>query len=296
MVYFVDKNPYLSHEAVKLNGWQVNNRPIMAEHQVDPSFDSACSELCSSLGTDTFVVNPSSSMLTALVDWGTTNPDDFTTMRLLGDQRTLKSALGKFTVASQAADLIEDGLLEIRSHPDPPNSSIATDGHRLIVLIDTGETVGTLSTADREFVDDLHSVCSEQFEHAETYTLHTPPMSRIESSLVETLGPDRWEDFAKLIDATPFDGAVDEVIISLLVAAKHGDLLYDISKWGEDIGLASKATFSRKKSHLEDAALIETSSEPIDVGRPRLRLALADEALQTASAAEVIDESRRRLG
>ncbi|PSQ37416.1 hypothetical protein BRD05_00685, partial [Halobacteriales archaeon QS_9_70_65] len=64
------------------------------------------------------------------------------------------------------------------------------------------------------------------------------------------------------------------------VAAKNEDLLYDISKWGEDIGIASKATFSRTKSRLEETGLIDTEKVPIDVGRPRLRLKLGDERLE----------------
>jgi hypothetical protein len=79
----------------------------------------------------------------------------------------------------------------------------------------------------------------------------------------------------------------DEVTISLILAARNGELLYDISKWGEDVGLASKATFSRTKSALEDLGLIATEKVPIDVGRPRLRLKFADERLRTASADEL---------
>ena len=51
---------------------------------------------------------------------------------------------------------------------------------------------------------------------------------------------------------------LDEVGLSLLVAAKHEQLLYDISHWGEDADVASKATFSRKKTQLEKQGLLET--------------------------------------
>ena len=70
-------------------------------------------------------------------------------------------------------------------------------------------------------------------------------------------------------------------------------LLYDISRWGEDVGVASKATFSRAKSRLEDAALIRTEKVPIDVGRPRLRLTLPAEydALDDIALVEAAVES-----
>jgi hypothetical protein len=73
------------------------------------------------------------------------------------------------------------------------------------------------------------------------------------------------------------------VTLSLLVAARNDVLLYDISKWGEDAGIASKATFSRTKTELEEQGAIETEKVPIDVGRPRLRLRLGDERLRAAA-------------
>ena len=80
---------------------------------------------------------------------------------------------------------------------------------------------------------------------------------------------------------------LSEVTVALLVAAKNEQLLYDISKWGEDTGVASKATFSRTKTNLEERGLIDTEKVPIDVGRPRLRLKLADDRLTNVSAAEL---------
>jgi len=70
------------------------------------------------------------------------------------------------------------------------------------------------------------------------------------------------------------DDTLDEVDLTLLAAAKHGVQLYEISRWGEDTGLASKATFSRAKNRLEDGGMIATEKVPIDVGRLRLRLML----------------------
>jgi hypothetical protein len=108
---------------------------------------------------------------------------------------------------------------------------------------------------------------------------------------VTDIGDDAAADFDAVLDSLQTargDGdGLDEVTISLLVAAKNGELLYDISKWGEDIGLASKATFSRTKTQLEDRGLIDTEKVPIDVGRPRLRLKLGDDRLTEADADEL---------
>lgn len=88
---------------------------------------------------------------------------------------------------------------------------------------------------------------------------------------------------------------LDEVTISLLVAARNEVLLYDISKWGEDVGIASKATFSRTKTKLEELGLIDTEKVPIDVGRPRLRLKLGADELVAAGADELADEAQKLL-
>ena len=73
------------------------------------------------------------------------------------------------------------------------------------------------------------------------------------------------------------DDTLDEVALTLLAAAAHEIQLYEISKWGEEVGLASKATFSRTKGRLEEQSVIATEKVPIDVGRPRLRLRLGDQ-------------------
>ncbi|WP_256370423.1 DUF5821 family protein [Halorubrum sp. SD690R] len=58
--------------------------------------------------------------------------------------------------------------------------------------------------------------------------------------------------------------------------------------------MASKATFSRAKSALEDAGLIETEKVPLDIGRPRLRLIATDE-LATADLKTLSTEIRSPL-
>ena len=100
--------------------------------------------------------------------------------------------------------------------------------------------------------------------------------------------------FLEATETVDSESPLDEVAISLIVAAKNRVLLYDISKWGEDVGLASKATFSRTKTHLEDTGLIDTEKVPIDVGRPRLRLRFADEDLHDASIDDLLERARSR--
>ena len=207
------------------------------------------------------VVNPSRETLSELVSVldAHENPPS---IRILAEDRPLKDEMDDFIVASTAAD-----------------------------LIDAGDAVAGLTTDEAEFVDDIASFYEDEWERADSYSLRTPAMSRVMDTLDSDIGPETASDFDGVLSSLQTargDGdGLDEVTISLLVAAKNGELLYDISKWGEDIGLASKATFSRTKTTLEDMGLIDTEKVPIDVGRPRLRLMLGDERLQSADSDEL---------
>jgi hypothetical protein len=158
-------------------------------------------------------------------------------------------------------------------------------------VVAVGSHVALLSTDDEAFTTAARDRCTAQWESADPFDLRTPPRSRVDSALRETIGDEMAETFSAVlasVEAVRGDDELDEVALSLLVAAKHEVLLYDISKWGEDIGVASKATFSRVKNKLEDAGLITTEKVPMDIGRPRLRLLLGDDRLAEASPDELV--------
>jgi len=237
-----------------------------------------------------YAVNPSEETISALVatlDAQDTPPE----VRLLADERGLKNVMDDFLVASTAADLVEDESLSMRVLDTVPNHSVAVTGDSVYALVTIGDTVGGLGTHDGEFVDGAVDYYETTWETMETYSLRTPSISRVRSTLESEIGETTAADFDTVLNSLTTargDGeGLDEVTISLLVAARNGELLYDISKWGEDVGLASKATFSRTKTKLEDMGLIDTEKVPIDVGRPRLRLMLGDDRLEDANADEL---------
>lgn len=65
---------------------------------------------------------------------------------------------------------------------------------------------------------------------------------------------------------------INEVETAIISGARAEVLFSKISKWGEETNIASKATFSRTKSKLEENGEIETEKVPIEVGRSKLRL------------------------
>jgi len=241
---------------------------------------------------DVTVVNPDLETIVALV----TTLEDLESppsVRLLGPERPLKQVMDDFLVASTAADLIDDGTLSLRVLDEQPVNSLVVTDDAVVSLVTAGDAAAGLTTDDDSFVSSTVAFYDEQWDTAGEFTLRTPPLSRVRSTLAAEISEEVRADFDVVLDSLSTarsDGdGLDEVTISLLVAARNRELLYDISKWGEDVGLASKATFSRTKTQLEDKGLLDTEKVPIDVGRPRLRLLLGDERLQNADAGDLAD-------
>ena len=257
----------------------------MSSNLLDDRLEDILETVLETTTDDLLVVNPSEETLESFIDVMTGFEGDAPTVRLLAEERTLKDVMDDFLVASNAADLIDTDLLTLRTGESPSNSLLLTDDD-VIALVDAGTRVGGLIADDDEFVEAATDTYEGRWDAADEYSLRTPPISKVRQSLSEDISPEAEDDFSNILDSLETargDGdGLDEVTISLLVAAKNEALLYDISKWGEDVGIASKATFSRTKTKLEDMGLIDTEKVPIDVGRPRLRLKLGDERLQGA--------------
>jgi hypothetical protein len=248
-------------------------------------------------GGDTLsVIAPDAPTIEALVE---VVDDGEPPVRLLGDSKTLKTVMRDFLVAGRAADHIEAGTLEIRVSDEGTNTLLLTDD-TVVSIVRADDSVAGLTTDDETFVESASERFETAWENAEQYTLRTPALDRVRETLEDELGASTAEDFDAVLSSLERMGGdadgFDEVTVSLLVAAKNEDLLYDISKWGEDVGIASKATFSRTKTRMEEAGVIETEKVPIDVGRPRLRLKLADERLENVDTDELVSAARSMLG
>jgi len=258
----------------------------MTSNLLDRQIDDILHSVLEDTTDDLVVVNPSAEAIEEFVRVATSFDGDLPSVRLLADERTLKDVMDDFIVASNAADLIDQDVLELRTISESPENSLLVTADDVVALVRAGNRVGGLVTDDADFVKTAYDAYDAEWEEAEAYTLRTPPISRVRQTLEEDISPEAEADFDNILSSLETargDGeGLDEVTISLLVAAKNEALLYDISKWGEDVGIASKATFSRTKTKLEDMGLIDTEKVPIDVGRPRLRLKIGDERLNDA--------------
>ncbi|ELY62122.1 transcriptional regulator TbsP [Natronolimnohabitans innermongolicus] len=254
----------------------------LLNHQIDDILDSVLEDATG----DVYMVNPSADAIEEFVSVATAFDGDRPSVHMLADERTLKDVMDDFIVASNAADLISEDVLALRTLEEAPENSLLITDDRVIAVVHAGDRVGGLVTDEESFVEDTYDTYAARWEDASQFNLRTPPITAVRDTLSEEISPDAEEDFTSILNSLETargDGdGLDEVTISLLVAAKNEALLYDISKWGEDVGIASKATFSRTKTKLEDMGLIDTEKVPIDVGRPRLRLKIGDDRLREA--------------
>jgi hypothetical protein len=262
----------------------------MGSNLLDGQIDSILRDVFAEAEGEVYVVNPSEESVREVVE-AAADVAAPPTIRLLAESKLLRDVLDDFIVASGAADLVVDGVLELRTVEEPPANSVVMTEDSVLALVDAGGRMGGLATDDDTFVDGAHDAYGRAWEHAEEYQLRTPPISRVRETLTTDLGEDAREDFTQVLSSLETargngDG-LDEVTISLLVAAKNEELFYDISRWGEDVGVASKATFSRMKNELEDTGLIGTEKVPVDVGRPRQRLTIEDDRLRDADGSQL---------
>jgi len=244
-----------------------------------------------------YLVNPSRDAIRGLVTV-LTEADSPPAVRLFAAEEPVQDLARDFLVASTVSDLIESGTLSVRTLSDVPNNTLLVSESSVVALVESGGRVAALATTDEAFVAETRGAYESRWEEATTFDVRTPARSTVMETLSADIGSDAAADFAAVLDsletARGNGEGLDEVTISLLVAARHGELLYDISKWGEDIGLASKATFSRTKTELEESGLLDTEKVPIDVGRPRLRLLLGND-LASADAGELVATAEEKL-
>lgn len=247
---------------------------------------------------DVFAVGFSEELVEALIEQ-LTELDDPPRVRLITWESVLKWIRSDFLTASAAADLVESDRFALRISDDRFDNVLLVTDNSVVALVSADETVAGLETTDAEFVESIREEWVAIWDEAEGFPLRTPAQSHVKKTLSEDFGSEIESDFEAMLTALDTtrgeDDTLDEVVLSLLVAAKHEQLLYDISKWGEDTGVASKATFSRTKTLLEERGVLDTKKVPIDVGRPRLRLVLGDERLREADAGELVSVAQGLL-
>ena len=231
-----------------------------------------------------FLIGPSKRLITSITNLLFTSIDP-PSIRILSDGAIIKETTNDFITASYLSELSSTGLLELRTAETLPTNELLLTSNSLITIINAGNSTLTLTTPAQPITEDVYTFYNNLWSQSIPFHIATPPFSLVLDSLQSQFGTTLQSDFStalfslqKLPSTYDF---MDEVALSLLIAARNQILLYDLSRWGEDIGIASSATFSRTKQLLEQLNLITTETVPVNVGRPRLRLRLTHPLLET---------------
>jgi hypothetical protein len=249
--------------------------------------DEDFTDMINSIFEDTdsvLIVNPARNVFRTMMLTASSFDNDLPDIQVLATPDVLKGSLDDFILASQVADLIARDSLELRTTTDIARSSLIVSDDEVVTVVTLDSKSTGMRSSDDELVENIRTTFMKDWDDGDEFNLRTPPLSRVQETLREDIGSDAEDDFMMIFESAETipgeDDELDEVAVALLVAANNQVLLYDISKWGEDTGVASKATFSRTKTRLEDRGLIGTEKVPIDVGRPRLRLVLMPDDLE----------------
>lgn len=261
-------------------------------HSDDAAVTEGVGEIISDVTADS-LVRPSVSTLESLADVSeTTTQTQFAGLTIIGEHDTLKAVRNQSVLAARLQQVISSADITLLSADTisafPPNTVIS-DG-RVFSVTEAGGELFTLQAADAATIEGARTAANA-ITDATAFDLRMPPIDQIRNTAADGVNQGFATDLNAYIDYVTQEGEQQDFIeVCLLLAARNEGLLYDIGRWGEDTGIASKATFSRSKTELEEAGLIDTEKVPIDVGRPRLRLGLAGPAADITDPISLVSD------
>ncbi|MFT4957860.1 MAG: hypothetical protein ACI9EZ_001179, partial [Halobacteriales archaeon] len=96
----------------------------MTSNLLDVELEDILATTMAENGEELLVVNPSRGTIEAVVGVATSSKGESQKIRVLADERTLKDVMDDFIVASNAADLIDEDVLELRTLREIPENSL----------------------------------------------------------------------------------------------------------------------------------------------------------------------------
>lgn len=244
-------------------------------------------------GGDVRLINPSAGLLAAVVDrTHATTTDGVLHLVVTGSVR--EATEDRFPTAAQLADLCAAGRAAVDVSGEHLEGTLCGGAVVGMVFAQAGEWALLPLEAEpwRDWIDQTWRGVV-----AGAGTMQLPEMGydRLRSTLAAGVSPPVAVHFDRLVSTArrhlADDADIDPTAVALLATAYHGGQLAEVTAWGIEAGVASRATFSRVKSQLVETGVIETAPIPQEVGRPRLRLQLRQPAADTDAAA-LIDAAR----
>lgn len=216
-------------------------------------------------------------------------------IQLLLRPQTVKSTKEDFLLASYITNCVENEDVEVRKTEQEMTPLIASEDVSVIAL---GYKSEHMVAVEKQAIEqDTQQLFNEIWNQADEVNFHVPGISTVKNSFVTRFSTELAEEFIDYMKGFyPEAGEqeISSVDIALLFAAEKELMFYDINRWGDFIGFASTATFSRKKRELEEKGLIETENEQVNLGRPRMKLFLANDIETIQSVKEYKEAIRRK--
>lgn len=227
-----------------------------------------------------YVFDPPVQLLRSFVVAASRYDGTVPSVRVLAGKTTLRRFGRDFEAAATASELAADDRLAVRADETTEGTTVFATPEAVFVPVIVGDVDTAVAARRASFAADVFDTCRQAWETREPFRLTTPSLSTVRETLTAEFGRAAAADFEaalSTVDRAPEPTAFDPVSAVVLVAARHEQLHYDLTRWGDDVGLASKATFSRKKTRLEDLGVVTTETESVPTGRPRQRLSLTDQ-------------------
>jgi len=182
-----------------------------------------------------------------------------------------------FPVESYIGQLVGEVDLDFYVYKDRKLPTLLITPDEAYYRVQFGDVEEIVEISGSRFHGALGSEFDSLLIQSDKLKIDVPPWDELLSGLADETSEETANEFEDLVDELSQKGSINKVSAAILAGARSGELLYDLSKWGEDAGIGSKATFSRRKNNLEDRGIIATESVPVEIGRPRKRLIIESE-------------------
>ncbi|MEZ3142528.1 DUF5821 family protein [Halobaculum sp. MBLA0143] len=249
--------------------------PTIERHEVETFrelFDTAEGTL--------YAFDPPVQLLSSFVVAASRYDETTPPIRVLAGATTLRRFTRDFEAAATAAELSAEGRLSVRTDETTEGTTVFATAEAVFVPVIVGEADTAVAARRATFAADVFETCRHAWETRDPFRLTTPSLSTVRETLTTEFGRAAAADFEAALSTVtraPDPTAFDPASVVVMIAARHEQLHYDVTRWGNEIGLASKATFSRKKTRLEELGVVTTDTESVPTGRPRQRLSLTEQ-------------------
>lgn len=218
--------------------------------------------------------------------------DEVDEIAILTDSETVTELRKLFFTTTRLVDHMQADKVEIRTQESHlPSLTITEDSIQTTTGFPDADP-SVVETTEESCIEDTIETFDERFEEAEEVTFRQPGYFAMLDTLEQKFDASLVEDFEKALreakESERPSLEIDPVFVTVLVGAYNEISFYQLSWWGEDIRLASRAKFSRKKQKLQEEDLVAVEKIPRPVGRPRQRLLLGKAVAEEESLEEIV--------